>query len=121
MLFQSRFLVFVLVGVASAVIDVGLMALLTWAGFHYLVATSIGFGAGFSVNFLLHSRITFRANYSHGMLFRFMVVVLVNFLLSIFIVFVFQEWLNAALLGKLLSLPIVSVNGFFLSRRWVFK
>lgn len=121
MMLQSRFVVFVFVGVASAVIDVGLMELLRWVGFHYLLATSIGFGAGFSINFLLHSRVTFRAKYTHGVLLRFAVVVLVNFLLSISIVFVFQEWLNAALWGKLLSLPIVSVNGFFLSRRWVFK
>jgi putative flippase GtrA len=121
MVLKPRFMVFVLVGVACAAIDVGLMVFLRWVGLHYLLATSLGFVAGFAVNFLLHSRITFRAQYTHGTLFRFMVVVVVNFLLSIFMVFVFQEWMNAALWGKLLSLPLVSVNGFFLSKHWVFR
>lgn len=116
-----RFMVYVLVGLACAVIDVGLMALLRWAGLHYLMATALGLVVGFSVNFLLHSGITFKATYTHGQLFRFMGVVLMNFLLSMCIVFVFQEWLNAALLGKLLSLPLVAVNGFLLSKHWVFR
>jgi len=118
---QPRFMVYVLVGVACAVIDVGLMEFLRWAGLHYLLATSLGLVAGFSVNFFLHSRVTFSATYTHGQLFRFLAVVLLNFMLSMCIVFVFQEWMNAALLGKLLSLPLVAVNGFFLSKHWVFR
>jgi putative flippase GtrA len=82
---------------------------------------ALGFLAGFVSNFLLHSRITFRAAYTHAQLLRFMMVVLLNFLLSMCIVFAFQEGLNAALLGKLLSLPLVAVNGFFLGKYWVFR
>lgn len=116
-----RFVVYVLVGVTCAVIDVGLMELLRGLGLHYLLATSLGFLAGFVINFLLHSRITFSAAYTHAQLLRFMMVVLLNFLISMCIVFAFQEWLNAALLGKLLSLPLVAVNGFFLGKHWVFR
>ncbi len=31
------------------------------------------------------------------------------------------HWLDSLMAGKLVSLPLVAVNGFVLSRRWIFK
>lgn len=118
---SRQFSIFVVVGVVCAMIDIGLMQFLLWSGIYYVVATSLGFAAGLIVNFLLHTRITFGANYSHGTLMRFMSVVLVNYLLTMFVVSMFHIWLNMAFLGKLFSLPLVAVNGFLLSKHWVYK
>ncbi len=116
-----RFFVFVGVGITSAVLDVGLMQLLIWFGANYLAATTLGFIAGLTVNFLLHTRITFGAAYSHGAFLRFMAVVLANYLITLMAVSLLHEWTGIALLGKLLSLPLVAVNGFLLSKYWVFR
>ncbi len=118
---SRQFAVFVAVGLSCAAIDIGLMQLLTWAGVHYMLATTLGFAAGLGVNFLLHTRITFSASYSHGALMRFMVVVLANYLLTLLTVALFHSWLDMALLGKVVSLPLVAANGFLLSKHWVYR
>lgn len=116
-----RFVIYVSVGVLCAVIDVGLMHLLLHFDVHYIAATTAGFFTGFVVNFILHTRITFGASYSHGVLMRFSTVVALNYFLSVLIVFVSQKLWLMPVLGKLVSLPLVAINGFLLSRYWVFK
>lgn len=116
-----QFALFIGVGITCAIIDIGLMQLLTSIGVHYLIATTAGFSAGLAVNFLLHTRITFNTVYSHRALMRYMVVVLANYLLTLLTVSLFHAWLDMALLGKVLSLPLVAINGFLLSKHWVYK
>lgn len=117
----SQFVVFVLVGVTCAVIDVGLMKLLDMFGLHYMIAASAGFAAGLAANFALHTCLTFKASYSHATLVRFMGVVLVNYLITMFCVALLHHWLDMPVLGKVISLPLVAVNGFLLSKHWVYK
>jgi len=117
----NQFVVFVLVGATCAVIDVGLMKLLGMLGLHYLIAASAGFAAGLAVNFALHTCLTFKASYSYATLVRFIGVVLVNYLITMFCVSLFQSWLDMPVFGKVISLPLVAVNGFLLSKHWVFK
>ena len=116
-----QFAVFVGVGISCAVIDISLMQLLTLLDVNYIIATTAGFAVGFVINFLLHTRITFSAYYSHIVLIRFMVVVLTNYLLTILTVSLFYAWLDMAFLGKIASLPMVAINGFFLSKHWVYR
>ncbi|MCL2657707.1 MAG: GtrA family protein [Betaproteobacteria bacterium] len=118
---SRQFSIFVMMGIACAVIDIGVMQLLIWAGMYYLVATTVGFATGLIANFLLHTHITFSKSYSHGALMRFMAVVLLNYVLTLLTVSLFHMWLNMTLLGKLLSLPLVAVNGFLLSKHWVYR
>ncbi|WP_090438524.1 GtrA family protein [Duganella sp. CF458] len=118
---MNQFLVFVLVGVTCAVIDVGLMELLGRLGLHYMIAASAGFAAGLAANFALHTCLTFKARYSHATLVRFMGVVLINYLMTMLCVSLFQYWLEMPVLGKVISLPLVAGNGFLLSKHWVFK
>tara|TARA_R110000851_G_scaffold333320_1_gene512106 strand:+ start:4490 stop:4858 length:369 start_codon:yes stop_codon:yes gene_type:complete len=117
----SQFSIYILVGIVSALIDVGLMQLLISFGLHHLIAASCGFFVGLIVNFLLHSRITFKEDYSHSMLARYITVVLANYVLVLIVIQIFNSWLSMPIVGKLFSLPLVALNGFFLSKYWIYK
>jgi len=112
---------FAAIGVFCAVLDTGLMQLLIWLGTNYFISTTLSFFFGFIVNFYLHTRITFRSTYTHSTLVRFMLVVLINYIITLIIVHIFQIMMTMPLLGKLISLPIVAINGFLLSKKWVYK
>lgn len=116
-----QFIIYILVGISSAVIDVGLMKLLTVSGMHYLLAANVGFVAGLSANFLMHSRLTFKTSYSHSALVRYISIVFVNYLITMLCIKIFHNWLDMPVLGKVISLPIISINGFLLSKYWVYK
>ncbi len=118
---MNQFVVFILVGVTCAIIDVGLMKLLGSIGIYYIYAATIGFVAGLAANFALHTCLTFKASYSHAKLARFMGVVLVNYLITMLCVSGFHHWFDMPVLGKVISLPLVAVNGFLLSKHWVYK
>lgn len=113
--------VYIMVGIISALIDVGLMQIMLFFGIHYLVAATFGFIVGLLVNFFLHSRITFKGDYAHSMFARYMVVVFFNYALTLSVVQVFNSLLDMPILGKILSLPLVAINGFFLSKYWIYK
>lgn len=97
------------------------MQLLTWLGVHYMVATTAGFAAGLVLNFLLHTHVTFSAGYSHRALTRYLIVVLANYGLTLASVSLFHAWLDMALAGKILSLPLVAINGYLLGRHWIYR
>lgn len=115
-----QFLVYISIGGICAVIDIGIMQLLIKLGVHYLVATTFGFIGGLAVNFFMHTHITFNAAYSSKSLFRYIVVVAVNYLITIVIVELLHVWTDMALLGKLVSLPLIAINGFILSKFWIY-
>lgn len=121
MIISRRFLVYVAVGISCAALDIGLMKLLISLGINYLLAATFGFLAGLILNFLLHTRVTFRAQYSHYAFVRYMVVVLANYILTLLTISLFQVSLDMPLLGKVVSLPLVAVNGFFLIKNWVYR
>ena len=116
-----QFIVYIVVGIVSALIDVGLLQLLLFFGIHYLVAATFGFAVGLLVNFFLHSRITFKEDYAHSIFARYLVVVFINYALTLVVVQVFHNWLAMPVLGKVFALPVVAINGFFLSRHWIYK
>lgn len=118
---QRQFLVFVAGGVLCALIDIGLMQLLIGAGVDYRAATSAGFAAGLLVNYAYHAKLTFRAQAGTRNFARFLCVVALNYLLTMACVAISVAWIGEALPGKLLSLPLVAVNGFLLSKYWTFR
>ncbi len=118
---QRQFLVFVAGGVLCALIDIGLMQLLIGAGVDYRAATSAGFAAGLLVNYAYHAKLTFGAQAGTRNFVRFLCVVALNYLLTMACVAVAVAWIGEALPGKLLSLPLVAVNGFLLSKYWTFR
>jgi hypothetical protein len=46
---------------------------------------------------------------------------LANYAITLIAVEVFHVWLNMPLLGKVLSLPLIAVNGFLLSKYWIYR
>jgi putative flippase GtrA len=118
---HRQFAVFVAGGLLCAVIDVGLMQLLIAGGINYQLATSAGFGAGLLVNYVYHARLTFGAAATSFNFVRFLCVVALNYLLTMLCVHLAVVLGAGALAGKLVSLPLVAVNGFILSKYWTFK
>lgn len=118
---MRQFMIYLVVGVASAAIDIGTMQLLLLLETHYLIATSVGFAAGLTFNFLLHTTVTFKSIYSHGALARYLTVVLANYCLTLLAVSLFETWMQMPVLGKIISLPLVALNGYYLSKKWIYR
>lgn len=118
---SRQFLVFVSVGVACALVDIGLMQLLLHFGTAPVPAASAGFVAGLLLNFLLHMKVTFAANWSAGAAVRYAVVVAINYGITVGLVAASAHLLELPLAGKIVSLPVIAANGFVLSKHWVFK
>ena len=116
-----QFAFFIGVGAVCATIDVGVMHTLLELGNSLWLATSAGFLAGLLLNFIAHSRMTFQAQINWRRWWRFLLVVGINYLLTLACVGVLMHWLDNPMIGKLVSLPLVAVNGFVLGRRWIFK
>jgi putative flippase GtrA len=120
-LLMRQFGLFVLVGLVCAALDVGAMLWLMGVGLTPLISASLGFVLGLVLNFFLHARMTFKARADGLRLWRFLWVVALNYGITLGFVAGASLWLGDPLLGKLLSLPAVALNGFFLSRLWVFR
>jgi putative flippase GtrA len=118
---MPQLLVFVGGGAMSAVVDIGVMQLFLMNGANAFSATSVGFLAGLGVNYIYHSRVTFKNLTSAATIARFLCVVGINYLLTLMLVNMSIALFDMPLPGKIVSLPIVAVNGFFLSKHWVFK
>ena len=121
-LMRSRqFIVFVAGGTLCALIDVGLMHLLLSMGAHYSLAASAGFGTGLLVNYAFHTRVTFGARASAANFARYLCVIGVNYSTMLLCVALSAHFFANPLAGKLLSLPITAVNGYLLSKHWIYK
>lgn len=118
---SRQFGVFILGGLVCAAVDIGLMQLLLHAGVHYTGAASAGFGAGLLVNYAFHSRVTFGATATRANFTRYLCVVAVNYSLTMACVALAVHFAGMPLLGKIVSLPLVSINGYLLSKYWIFK
>lgn len=116
-----QFITYVFVGILSAIVDIGTMQALIWLDFDYRIAVSVAFGIGLTFNYLCHERVTFRAKRSAGTIVRFGVLVLANYGLTLLCVHLSVANLDSVMVGKLVSLPLIAVNGFLWGRFWVFR
>jgi putative flippase GtrA len=116
-----QFALFVTGGLVCALVDVGLMQALVAGGVHFASATTAGFAAGLLVNYAFHSRVTFEATATPFNFMRYLCVVGVNYLLTMAFVSLSVALLGYPLAGKLVSLPLVALNGFVLGKYWIFK
>lgn len=120
-LWNRQFLLYLGGGVLCALIDIGLMQLLIGRGAPLLAATSAGFVAGLLVNYAFHAKITFRQRRTRASFTRYICLVGLNYLLTLALVAAAGALCGLPLLGKLVSLPLVAVNGFLLGKYWIFK
>lgn len=117
-----RFGRFVLVGLICAAVDTAVVWVLDRQSFPYGVAVTAGFFAGFLLNYVLHARFTFSvARLGAGQLVRFIAVVAANYVITLAVVAALHGMAGVdVVIAKVLSLPIVAVNGYWLSKVWVF-
>lgn len=116
-----QFGVYVAGGFLCAAIDIGVMQLLLLNGIPPIASSTVGFAAGLVVNYLYHSRVTFDQATSGASFVRYLVVVAMNYLLTIACVWLAVVVCDSPLTGKIVSLPIAAVNGFLLGRYWIFR
>lgn len=121
MIIKKQFLFYVMVGVLCALIDILTAKILVHFGAYYGIAISVGFALGLIVNYLLHAKITFQATSSHLTVMKFAVVVVINYAFTLLLSYFSVQVTGDFLIGKVLSLPVIAVNGFLLGRYWVFK
>lgn len=121
-MWDARFALYLAGGVLSALVDIGIMQSLIAATVNPMVATSAGFASGLLVNYLFHARLTFKSvQGSSGSFPRYLCVVAANYLLTLAFVAAALAVFDQALAGKLLSLPVIAVNGYLLGKHWIFK
>jgi putative flippase GtrA len=118
---SRQFGTFVAGGLLCALVDIGVMQGLLRTGAHFTGATTAGFLAGLLVNYAFHSRVTFEAAASTSSFARYLCVVGLNYLLTMGCVSLAVSLAGMPLLGKIVSLPLVSVNGYLLSKFWIFR
>ena len=118
---SRQFAVFAVVGLATAVVDVGLFYLLVRSGTGTVVAATVSFVAALLLNFALHLRITFSTSWSSRSMWRYAVVVAFNYGVTLLMVKISESMLTDPLPGKIASVPVVAAIGFLLSKHWVFK
>ncbi len=116
-----QFVIYVGGGVLSALVDVGIMQLMLAAGISVLAAASTGFACGLLVNYAFHARVTFRQMHSGAAFARYLCLVAANYLLTLALVSAGQALFGSPLIGKLVSLPLVALNGYLLGKLWVFR
>jgi putative flippase GtrA len=118
---SRQFGTFIAGGLLCALVDIGVMQGLLRAGAHFTGATTAGFLAGLLVNYAFHSRVTFDAAASTSSFARYLCVVGLNYLLTMGCVSLAVSLAGMPLLGKIVSLPLVSVSGYLLSKFWIFR
>jgi putative flippase GtrA len=118
---SRQFGTFIAGGLLCAAVDIGTMQVLLRAGAHFTGATTAGFLAGLLVNYAFHSRITFDGAASASSFARYLCVVGLNYLLTMGCVALAVALAGMPLLGKVVSLPLVSVSGYLLSKFWIFR
>lgn len=116
-----QFGIFVAGGLLSALVDIGALEALLHLGVHFAGATTAGFLAGLVVNYAFHSRVTFETAASTSNFTRYLCVVGLNYGLTMGCVALAVALAGMPLAGKIASLPLVAVNGYLLSKFWIFK
>ena len=85
------------------------------------IATTSGFALGLGVNYIFHANMTFGAQKTIRSVTRYIIIVSLNYGMTLAFVFVAQSMNLSAIAGKLMSLPFVAINGFILSKYWAFR
>lgn len=120
---QTQFFVFVGGGILCVLLDICVMQLLIRAGVGYQVAASVGFVSGLLLNYTFHKYLTFKSADNFNFV-RYLIVVGINYgmtmgCIGIGVLVLGEPEAQSALVGKLVSLPLVAINGFVLSKYWI--
>ena len=118
---SSQFATFTAGGLLSATVDLGVLFTFLQLGVTPYVALTGAFICGLGINLWLHARLTFESTLQAENSIRFLFVVVMNYVLTLSVVLVFERLGLGHFLGKIAALPLVSLHGFLWSKHWVFK
>ena len=119
--FYWQFATFTAVGLFSAALDLCTLFTFLQLGVSPYVALTGAFICGLAINLWLHARFTFESTVRTENAIRFLFVVVVNYVLTLSIVLVFDRLGQGHFLGKIASLPLAALHGYLWSKHWVFK
>lgn len=110
------------VGVISAGIDVLTLWLLLAAQVERVPAVALALLTGMVANYALHRVYTFRSEQPLRLrsVLRYSAIVAANYLLTLAIIEAGLRVGVGVMWGKILSLPVIAMTGFLLTRRFVF-
>jgi len=117
----SQIIKFTFVGLISAVVDLCTLYISIELGVYTYGAISVAFFLGLITNLWLHARITFETKLKTENSIKFLLIVGMNYGITLGMVFVSQQMWQIYLLGKLASIPMVAINGFLWGKYWVFR
>lgn len=118
---SRQFFIYIVGGLASAFVDIGIMQLMISMGVNPVISATGGFFFGLLLNYAFHANWTFGSVATLPTFFRFLSVVGLNYFITIAFVSLSFSILGNALIGKIASLPVIAFNGFLLGKYWVFK
>jgi len=119
-LLNTQFMIYIVGGIVSTTVDIFTLQTMISMGFDHIISVTVGFFVGLIINYAFHVKLTFKSASSFLVLIRFSLVVCANYLITIIFVMVSFSIIESVLVGKIVSLPVVAVNGFLLSKYWIF-
>ncbi len=91
---------------------------------NYLWANALSMFIGSVVRFFLHKKWTFRHNAgsSHYQYFRFIIVLILSFILTgLFLFLIVEHFTVNDIIGKIIAMGLVTGFTYYLTKIWVFK
>ena len=118
---MPKFVVYVIVGSLSAIIDLIALNILIRLNTTQWLAVTVAFFSGFVFNVKAHALFTFASPLTSKSALKFTAVVAINYLLTLLIIEVLTAFPFSLMTAKVVSLPIIAVSGYLLGRHWAFK
>lgn len=118
---MPKFVVYVIVGSLSAIIDLTALNMLISLDTPQWLAVTVAFIAGFVFNVKSHAIFTFVSPLTSKSALKFTAVVAINYLLTLLIIEALTAFSCSLMTAKVVSLPIIAVTGYLLGRHWAFK
>ena len=121
---KNSFIRYGLVGVISALIDFILVIILFYVfKSNELLAITIGFSISSIFNYLAHKSFSFNARdiSHHKSLIKYIIVVISSYFITLGIIHILILNGNSLFIAKIISLLIVYIYGFFISKYFIYK
>lgn len=116
-----QFLKYCLVGFLTSIIDIIVFYLLMKFGLETYTSLTIAFLVSLLFNLSGHNYFTFGCAISFKKVQNYLAVVLFNYFTTVFLVFSFQNLNISTFAGKIFSIPICTIFGYILCKRWIFS
>ncbi len=112
---------YVIGGVLTVVVDL----IFTWLGLKLslgtLFALTLGTGVGLAFNYMFHAYVTFSSVATSKNFGKFIILIGLNYLTMLAVVYGLTYFTSVStLIAKLLSFPIIAINGYLLGKYWIF-